>query len=190
MATWRSCTAGSCSSPGSCSCWGCSFLSVLQSWASAIGSASRFAASSWPLSFTVVRWSWPRYEYHGRLTDAADGGHLPWGRLCVYGYRHGRSVADPGAGVVPPLAAPCSTSVAFSAARNGAGDRRLHPYRHVTLHGELADPTGVALPLRAGCGPTSAFGLLLLAQFGAMVIVTEIVWRITGYVLSRVQLSP
>src|SRR5262245_61580050 len=31
MATWRFCTARSCFSPGSCSCWGCSFLSALQS---------------------------------------------------------------------------------------------------------------------------------------------------------------
>jgi hypothetical protein len=40
-----------------------------------------------------------------------------------------------------------------------------------------------------GCEANSAFGLLLLAQFGAMVLVTELVWRITGFVLSRVQRS-
>jgi len=39
------------------------------------------------------------------------------------------------------------------------------------------------------CGPNTAFGLLLLAEFGAMVLVTEIVWRITGFVLARVQRS-
>ena len=50
-----------------------------------------------------------------------------------------------------------------------------------------ADPAGVALPLRAGVRVDSAFGLLLLAQFGAIVLVTEIVGRITGFVSSRVR---
>jgi hypothetical protein len=89
-------------------------------------------------------------------------------------------VADPGAGVVPALAPPGSTPAACPTARSRAGDRRFHPYRHVALYGELGDATGVSVLYGLACGPNRAFGLLLLAQFGAMVIVTEIVWRITG----------
>jgi len=37
------------------------------------------------------------------------------------------------------------------------------------------------------CGPNRASGLLSLAEFGAAVLVTEIVWQITGLLLARVQ---
>lgn len=37
------------------------------------------------------------------------------------------------------------------------------------------------------CGPNRATGLLNLAIFGAMVLVTELVWQITSLLLARVQ---
>jgi hypothetical protein len=37
------------------------------------------------------------------------------------------------------------------------------------------------------CGPNRASGLLSLAMFGAVVLVTEIVWQITSFLLARLQ---